>query len=97
MDPITQYFLNAVILDQVKEVTFLLEEKPSLVFVRDQSGNTALHLAPSVAMVNALTCSGADPRNVNKSGIYPDEAAISRKQEAVANAIRRSWPESARG
>jgi ankyrin repeat protein len=98
MDQKQQYFLNAVILNQTEEAKFLLEESPSLISVSDADDNTALHFASSEAMASLLICKGADGSKANKKGIYPDEAAIERHQEGVANIIRRSgWSEAARG
>lgn len=93
-----QYFLNAVMLNQTEEAKSLLEEDPSLISLADADGNMALHLASSPAMASLLICKGADGSKANHKGIYPDEAAIERHREDVANIIRRSgWPEAAKG
>jgi hypothetical protein len=97
VDQRIQYFFNAVVLNQVEEVGFLLEGNPQLVLATDDDGNSALHLVTSIAMANKLTCHGADPSKANKAGLYPDEVALQRSQEAVANVLRRSWGEAARG
>jgi hypothetical protein len=97
VDQRTQYFFNAVLMNEVGEVGLLLEEHQPLVFSVDEEGNSALHHVRSVEMANKLICSGADPSRANRAGIYPDEAALQRSQEVVANVLRRSWRESARG
>ena len=89
-----QEFFNLVLKDNVYEARLMLENNLLLVRARDEEGNTPLHLASSVAMVNLLTCKGADPRKINKREFSPDECARDRGQAEIQNAILRSWPGS---
>lgn len=93
----TQELFNAVIANDLQKVESFLEDFPSLARAVDLEGNMPLHMASSVAMVTMLTCYGADPSQPNNSGIYPDEAAIARGQQLIADTLRRYWPDAAKG